>query len=381
MGSHEPDAVDILGEALPHLVPERIVEVASEQACCPVAAYVLDVEGLFALRLAGDGDRFPERFCAPVGVGPELIPEALPQLRRLVSDRVGPSTLWPLMVRDRIMGFLLARDRPARDLDALAAQAGLALELASGYTDVVHSVRRRKDMQPAAEIQQDLLPPRLAHVEDGDIAAGVLPGYDVGGDFFDYASNADGLWLVIADATGKGNSAAALSSLAIGALRAARRAGAGLQETARLTDEAIRGLETERYLTAVLAFWDARHHRLRFINCGHPSPLIVRARGHVEELDGERTYPLGIRFKERLFPTLSAELRPGDRLLLYSDGLTERQTADGSRIGDDGLRGILAELGVVSAAMMVRGLQDAVLDASPEPLRDDATLLVLAPHD
>ena len=120
------------------------------------------------------------------------------------------------MVRDRIMGFLL-RDRPSRDLDGLAGQAGLALELASGYTDVVHSVRRRKDMQPAAEIQQDLLPPRLAHVEDGDIAAGVLPGYDVGGDFFDYASNADGLWLVIADATGKGNSAAALSSLAIGA--------------------------------------------------------------------------------------------------------------------------------------------------------------------
>jgi serine phosphatase RsbU (regulator of sigma subunit) len=208
----------------------------------------------------------------------------------------------------------------------------------------------------------------------------VLPGYDVGGDFFDYASNADGLWLVIADATGKGNSAAALSSLAIGALRAARRAGAGLRETARLTDEAIRGLETDRYLTAVLGSWDARRRRLRFINCGHPSPLIVRAGGHVEELDGERTYPLGIRFKERRFPILSAELRPGDRLLLYSDGMTERQSADGSRVGDDGLRHILAELGAVSAAMMVRGLQDAVLGASPEPLRDDATLLVLEPH-
>jgi serine phosphatase RsbU (regulator of sigma subunit) len=99
----------------------------------------------------------------------------------------------------------------------------LALELASGYTDALHAVRRRKDTKPAAEIQQNLLPPRLARVSGADVAGGVLPGYDVGGDFFDYAGNADGLWLVVADATGKGVSAAAVSSLAVGALRAARR--------------------------------------------------------------------------------------------------------------------------------------------------------------
>ncbi|MGB0095843.1 MAG: hypothetical protein WBP81_25305, partial [Solirubrobacteraceae bacterium] len=211
-----PDAGELLGASLPHLVPERVVEVASTRAGCPVAAYVLDVEGSFALRLAGDVDRFPERIRAPVGVGPEIVPEALPQLRGLVIDRAGPCTLWPIMVRDRVMGFLLARDRLAVDLGAFAGQAGLALELASGYTDAVHAVRRRKDTQPAAEIQQNLLPPRLARVDRADIAGSVLPGYDVGGDFFDYAGNADGLWLVVADATGKGNSAAALSSLAIG---------------------------------------------------------------------------------------------------------------------------------------------------------------------
>jgi serine phosphatase RsbU (regulator of sigma subunit) len=373
------DAGGLLGESLPHLVPERVVEVASAQAGCPVGAYVLDVEGLFALRLAGDVDRFPARIRAAVGVGPEIIPEALPQLRGLVIDRVGPSTLWPMVVRDRVMGFLLARDRPAVDLEAFASQAALALELASGYTDAVHAVRRRKDTKPAAEIQQDLLPPRLARVSGADVAGGVLPGYDVGGDFFDYAGNADGLWLVVADATGKGNSAAALSSLAVGALRAARRSGAGLQEAARLADEAILALDIRRYLTAVLGSWDARKRRLRWINCGHPTPLIVGADGRVQELDGERTYPLGIRFKERTFPVLSAQVGPGDRLLLYSDGVTERRTADGGRIGESGLRSVLRELGRRSAATTVRGLQDAVLSASPGPLRDDATLLVIAP--
>jgi Stage II sporulation protein E (SpoIIE) len=376
-----PDAGELLGASLPHLVPKRVVEVASTRAACPVAAYVLDVEGSFALRLAGDVDRFPERIRAPVGVGPEIIPEALPQLRELVIDRVGPCVLWPMMVRDRVMGFLLARDRPAVDLGAFGGQAGLALELAAGYTDALHAVRRRKDTQPAAEIQQNLLPPRLARVDQADVAGGVLPGYDVGGDFFDYAANADGLSLVVADATGKGNSAAALSSLAIGALRAARRAGAGLQEAALLADEAILSLDMELYLTAVLGSWDPGAYRLRWINCGHPTPLVLRANGRVDELDGERTYPLGIRFTERVFPVLSAVVGPGDRLLLYSDGVSERRTTDGGRIGEHGLRIILTGLGPRSAATTVRGLQDAVINASPEPLRDDATLLVIAPHE
>ena len=376
----QPDAVDLLGAAAPHLVPQRVVEAASAKAGCPVAAYVLDLEGLFALRLAGDVERFPARIRTPVGVGPEIVPEALPRLRGLVADRVGPSTLWPLSVRDRVMGFLLARDRPADDLAVFADQAALALELASGYTDALHAVRRRKDTKPAAEIQQNLLPPRLARVNGADVAGGVLPGYDVGGDFFDYACNADGLWLVVADATGKGDTAAALSSLAVGSLRAARRAGAGLREAARLTDEAIMGLDMQRYLTAVLGSWDAAEHRFRWINCGHPTPLIVRADGRLEELDGERTYPLGVRFTERVFPLLSAVVESGDRLLLYSDGVTERRSDGGGRIGESGLRAILSELGPRSAAMTVRGLQDAVVAASSAPLGDDATLLVMSPR-
>ena len=72
-------------------------------------------------------------------------------------------------------------------------------------------------------------------------------------------------------------------------------------------------------------------------------------------------------------------MTPGDRLLLYSDGVSERRTTDGGRIGENGLRAILAALGPCSAATTVRALQDAVINASPDALRDDATMLVIAP--
>src|SRR4029079_15120193 len=105
-------------------------------------------------------------------------------------------------------------------------------------------------IQPAAEIQQDLLPPRLAVFDGDEIAGGVLPGYDVAGDFFDYAANADGLWLCVADAMGKGNDAAAVASLAVGALRAARRGGANLEQAAALVHRTVAaaGPEDVRFL-------------------------------------------------------------------------------------------------------------------------------------
>ncbi len=374
------EAADELRDGLPQHLPARIVEAVGRAAGSPVALYVIDVDGSFLHLLAGDASHFPERIDAPLAIGPELPLEALPALGDTLSDAL-PGSFWaPLLLGNRALGVLISRSRPTIDLAGSAEQAALALELVSGYTDAVHAARRRRQTQAAAEIQQNLLPPRLARVEGADLAAGVLPGYDVGGDFFDYAQNQDGVWLTIADAVGKGGQAAALSSLAVGALRATRRAGGTLEEMARTMHESIGAVGIRfSYVTAILAVWDAPTRRLRWINCGHPRPLVLDPEGDVLELVDGVVPPLGLLEDGRELQVVERILPVGARLVLYSDGLSERPLAGrGELFGREGIIRTLRECRHATAAGTVRVLQDAVLGASSDPLRDDATLLVLA---
>ena len=366
----------------PAALPGRIAAAAEAVAGCRVGVYVIDIDGSCLIRLGADDAVFPERVKAPVGVGPEIALEQLAELEAIWASRLPSSAVAAMIVRDRAIGALVCEREPERDLGSLAEQAAIALELTSGYTDVVHAARRRKEIQPAAEIQQDLLPPRLAVLEGDELAGGVLPGYDVAGDFFDYASNADGLWLCVADAMGKGNDAAALSSLAVGALRAARRGGANLEQAAGIVHRTVAATGTGeiRFLTAVLAQWHAESSTFQWIAAGHPPPLLMREDGSVQELTGAGTYPLGLPGDDaRSFTTSRRRLGRGERLLLYSDGVTERRATDGTFLGLEGLQAFLRTARAAAAAEIVRGLCDVVLGASPQPLRDDATMLLLAP--
>jgi hypothetical protein len=99
------DAVDLLSATAPHLVPQRVVEVASTMAGCPVAAYVLNLEGLFALRLAGDVERFPARIRTPIGVGPEVIPGSSAATARSGGRSRRALHAVAAVGRARVMGF------------------------------------------------------------------------------------------------------------------------------------------------------------------------------------------------------------------------------------------------------------------------------------
>lgn len=367
-------------EASYHDLPQRIVAAAARLAGADAALYVVDVDGSALHLLAEATGPFPEAIEAPLGIGPEIPLESLGSLDAAVTRAIPNAACEPLVLGDRALGAIVSRGVPAAPLRQFAAEAALALELGSGYTDAVHATRRRKRPEAAAEIQQNLLPPRLARVSGATLAGGVLPGYEVGGDFFDYADDAGGVWLTLADAVGKGNEAAALASLAVGALRSSRRSGGRIEDANRAMHEAVRSASPgSPFVTAVSAVWNTRTGMMRWITSGHPRPLVMSAEGVVTSLIDGVTRPLGVRGHGSEPGAAECVLPPGSRLVLYSDGIVEQPVGtSGERFGTEGLLAALQEAHALSPAGIVRRVQDAVIAVSDGRLRDDATLLVVA---
>ena len=196
-------------------------------------------------------------------------------------------------------GLLLCVGTPLAPLADIAKQGAAALELANDYTDYIEAARRRKPTTPAAEVQQHLLPPRIARIAGAQLAGTLLPTYEVGGDWFDFVENRDGAWLAIADAPGNGPTAAGLGAAALGALRAARRSGQDLEHALASVHETVRHLgNREFHITALVARWRAATATLTWVNCGHPPAYVVDTDGNLQALEGPEHPPLGAQESE-----------------------------------------------------------------------------------
>jgi serine phosphatase RsbU (regulator of sigma subunit) len=327
--------------------------------------------------LAGS-EEFPAELEAPPALGPEIVPEGLPAFQARLRRQLPGCVTEPLWLRGRVLGLLLCIGTPITPLDDIAKQGAAALELANDYTDVIEAARRRKPTTPAAEIQQNLLPPRIARIAGAQLAGGLLPTYEVGGDWFDFVENRDGAWLAIADASGNGPTAAGLSASALGALRAARRSGHGLEQAVDAMHQTVRRLgNPDFHVTAIVARWRAPTSTFTWINCGHPHAYLVGVDGHVTELEGPAHPPLGIGGGERSFGTTERRLASDERLILVTDGITERRTDGGGTFGIEGIREAVAAVENPTAAATAMAILQGVTACRREPLDDDGTVVVL----
>jgi phosphoserine phosphatase RsbU/P len=167
-------------------------------------------------------------------------------------------------------------------------------------------------------------------------------------------------------------------TVAMVSIRAARRAGHGLYAQVAAADAAL--LEQfgadARFVTAIVAELNLDTGTLSYVNAGHPAPLLLRNSKFVKELGGGRRTPLGIRHTD---PQIGEEiLEPGDRLLLYTDGITEARDADGEMFGTGRLIEHAERHATegLPAPETLRRLAHAVAAHHDGPATDDATLLL-----
>jgi sigma-B regulation protein RsbU (phosphoserine phosphatase) len=240
------------------------------------------------------------------------------------------------------------------------------------------------DLTVAAEIQRSFLPPSPPPFPRGNfsLAAAMTPAHAVGGDFYDYflvptGRGEQGLGLAVGDVSGKGMPAALFMAVSRTLLRAAALHGAPPGECLRQVNALLlRDTPSPMFVTLFYAAFDPRGGELRYCSGGHNPPFLLRAGGGVERLDGHDL--LVGAFEDATYQTHTADLRPGDRLFAYTDGVTEALNPAGEEFGTARLVEVLAARPEASPDALVRAVFEAVREfAAGAPQSDDLTALAL----
>lgn len=294
------------------------------------------------------------------------------------------TTWWlPLVDGAERLGVLELEYRAAPDtldelLKLLAGLLVLVVISVRRYTDVWLRTRRAEPLSAAAEAQWGLLPP-LATISSEVAVSGILePAYEIGGDSFDYALNPGRLDLAIVDAMGHGMSAVLMSTAAINSLRNTRRERGTLEAAYRQADDIIgRHFGNSNYVTGQFGSLDLDSGVMTWVNAGHLLPMLVRNGSYVGELECAPSKPLGL--GGPLVEIAQATLQRGDRVLFYTDGISESLSPDGGRFGQERLADYLvrATLDGLPGAETVRRLSAAVGAHVGKGLNDDATMLLV----
>jgi hypothetical protein len=304
----------------------------------------------------------------------------------VVASTANGARLWvPLLDGTERLGVLQLEVFEEADLQPLRrpalALASVVAELVASkgqYTDSYEKTRRALPMGVPAELLWRQLPPTAFATPRFVITAQLEPWHEVGGDAFDYSLDGDTLHLAVFDGMGHGLQATLLASVALAAYRNARRSGRSLLETADVIDQQLaEQFGDDCFVTAVLGRLDLVTGVLSLLSAAHPAPLLIRNGRPVGEVCVEPGFPLG--FGSRDDTVVDASLEPGDRLLLFSDGVVEARSTAGDFFGLDRLVDLVTrhESARQPAPETLRRLINAVLEHQEDMLQDDATVLLL----
>jgi hypothetical protein len=322
-----------------------------------------------------------------VGVDTSLPGRAFRTVQTLTSNTGGQRRLWvPLLDGVERLGVLGVTPPEGTDLHDpdlhlrcrwLSSLIGHLVTVSTNYGDGLDAVRLRRQRTPAADLVWQLLPPLTAATDNFALAGAVEPCYEVGGDAFDYSLSSTTASLAIFDAVGHTLRSGFVTAAALAAHRSNRRVGHGLFEQARTIDETISGQFPDgAFATGVLAELDLGSGRLRYLNAGHPPPLVLRSGKVVKRLTGGQRPPFGRGTGEL---TIAEEtLQPDDWLVLHTDGVTGARDDHGEIFGEARLTEFLEREAAAQnpPPETARRLIKAVLSHQDGALRDDASVLL-----
>ena len=382
--------------AAPHDVPELLAGHGRALGVTDAIAYLVDLQQTVLLPLLGPGGAALGQLVESLPVDSTLAGRAFQHGEVLTQDlHDGRTRVWlPLVNGAERLGVLAVTTDDADALTADAGALGVRLRrMASAAAEVVVTktlsgdtlvtLRRNAKMGVAAEIQWSLLPPLTFASSDVTIAAALEPAYEVAGDSVDYAVEPGCAHVAVFDGMGHGLQAALLAVLAVGGYRNARRSGQTLRDTVRAIDATVTaGFHGEAFATALVAQLDTDDGTFTWISAGHPAPLLLRDGRLVKVLEAEPALPLGLSSADPRAgaPAIGVEaLQPGDRVLLYTDGVVEARAQDGGFFGLERLVGLVTRslADGLPAPETMRRVVHALLAHQESQLSDDATLLLL----
>jgi serine phosphatase RsbU (regulator of sigma subunit) len=364
-------------QAAPDEVGSFLATRAARFGMRELSVYVTDFEQRHLVPIAGSADT------APVQIDGTIAGRAFTTASQLVEPVDGGARVWSVVVDGAARLGVFSAVFPEADdetqllADSLAGVVAALLVTRGQCTDAYTNLRRSQKLSLAAEMQWGLLPPLSLDSGRVSVAGLIQPAYDVGGDCFDYAVNGSVLEFAVFDAMGHGLASSQLAHLAVTSYRHARRCGLDLAGIHAAINEAIcaRG-SGEEFVTCLLGSLDTRTGELRWINVGHPLPILVRGGEVMGALPCEPTLPLGLEAAgvDEIARTF---LEPGDRLCCITDGVVDAHHPSGQDFGEERLRTFLGQGAAGLDAMeTVRQLTHTIVDHHGF-LSDDATVFLV----
>lgn len=298
-----------------------------------------------------------------------------------------PSDQWrvlaPVTERGEVIGLLelFVPDQPnqeaVEEIARLAHLLAFVIIANRRHTDLFEWGQRTRPLSLSAEIQHGLLPgPQTCEAAAFTLAGWLEPAATIAGDTLDFSLARDALHLSITDAMGHGVAAALTATLCMGSLRNSRNEGATLLEQVAITNKALAEHAANRayedFVTGLVGRVDLGTGSMELVNAGHVAPYLARA-SQVTRIDLPADLPLGL-FPDTTYRGSRLTLEPGDRLILVTDGMLERNVA-----GFD-LPGVIQDTRSLHPREAVRAMADRALEVTGQDLRDDATVMCLDWH-